>query len=219
MEFTAELAERKACIICGTCCRASSPTLYLADLDLIGPDRIPQESLFTLRAGELAWSPRHKRLHSLDQELIKLAEDQTRACCFLAGNRCRIYEKRPLQCRNLQCWSQRHAGELEDHPRLTRREIFKDDEKALALINEYELKLPAAQASKALSDAAERGDSRLALSMLELDHRLRWGITRQYGYAQELLPLLLGRPLKDWLVSFGLKLELDEKQKPVLNRK
>ena len=219
LEFAAGLAGSRSCLGCGTCCRTSSPTLYLEDLALVGEAGIPLSSLYTLRAGELAWSPRNRRLESLASELIKVAEDQSRACVFLAESRCGIYEKRPLQCRHLQCWDQSHAGQLQHKPRLTRAEIFNRDQTGLALIREYEQKLPARQISLALRQAAQGGPDLSALQYLELDHRLRWGIGRRYGYDPAILPLLLGRPIKDWLGSFGLELALDQNQNPRLNRK
>ena len=216
LDWLERLAGKRDCLQCGTCCRTSSPTLYAEDLARIGGSGIPPNRLYTLRSGELAWSPRLNRLQRLDRELIKLAEDANRACIFLKGAGCRIYEQRPLQCRHLQCWDARHAGGLAGHKRLNRRDIFKDDQTALALIDEYEHKLPADRASRALQDCARGGPDSEALQMLELDHRLRWGISRRYGYAPDILPLLLGRPLSEWLVSFGLELVLDEDQQPRL---
>ena len=79
----AGFARSRSCLGCGTCCRTSSPTLYLEDLELVGQPGIPLSSLYTLRAGELAWvAPGGGAWESLAAELIKVAEDQTRACVF-----------------------------------------------------------------------------------------------------------------------------------------
>jgi Fe-S-cluster containining protein len=213
----AELAASQSCLGCGSCCRTSSPTLYTKDLPLIISGGLPKEKLYTIRAGEKAYSARLDKLDTLPHDLVKLAEAQG-ACLFLHGSRCDIYPDRPLQCRHLECWSGRHAGQLSRQPRLLRQEIFQGDETALALIAEYEVKLPAAELTFCLQkscNGSEEAKTEL-LKLLELDHRLRGGIAERYGYGLDIQPLLLGRPLLQMLASYGLELGLDHNQQPVL---
>ena len=192
-----ELAEAQRCLGCGTCCRTSSPTLYRRDLFLIREGRLPLESLYTLRAGEMGSSARLGRTVFISAELIKLSEGPQGGCLHLRDSRCGLYQARPLQCRHLECWSGRHAGQLEDEPRLTRAEVLADDARALQMMAEYEIKLPADQITDTLTQAA-KGDARArgrVLAALELDHRLRAAITQRYGYSLERLELILGRDL------------------------
>jgi Fe-S-cluster containining protein len=216
-EKLSQLAASRTCLGCGSCCRTSSPTLYAEDLPLIESGVLPKHLLFTLRTGEAAYSARLARLENLPAELIKLQE-QSGACCFLRGSRCAAYEGRPLQCRHLECWSGRHAGQLSGRPRLARADIFKGDDTALALLSEYEVKLPAADMAARLHEAAQgSGQARLALlQALELDHHLRAGIKERYGYGPDIQPLLLGRPLRDLLPAYGLELRVNQNGQPVL---
>ena len=213
-----QTAARKACIGCGTCCLTSSPTLYLADLHLFGTGGPGRESFYTLRAGEKVFSARLAQSQSLEQDLVKIRENRHKGCIFLRDGKCAVYENRPLQCRNLECWSGRDAKALADKPRLGRAEIFSDDETALALATEYDIKLPAAELVQALDQAAagDQPAAASALHMIETDHRLRSGITLRYGYGPELLELLLGRPAMTVCLAHGLEVALDGRGAPHL---
>ncbi len=214
------LAAAQTCVACGTCCRVSSPTLYQEDATLLSEAGPGREHFYTLRAGEEAYSARAERLESLDQELIKLREGPGGGCVFLRDHRCGIYEQRPLQCRWLECWSNRHAGQLQDRPRLSRAQVFAGDETALALAAEFERKLPAEELARLLKAAAE-GDSEASqqtLAFMEKDHGLRHAIAERYGYSPSELELLLGRPAMEIARSYGLAVELDSQDRPVLKK-
>jgi Fe-S-cluster containining protein len=200
------LAAARRCLGCGTCCRTSSPTLYAEDLERLGPAGIPRRALYCLRAGETVHSARLGRRSALERELIKLAEAPAGGCRFREAAGCAVYDSRPLQCRVLECWSARHAGMLEGRPRLDRARLLAGDETALALAAEYDAKLPAVELARAL-EAAAAGDSASAdqaLAMLELDHRLREGAARRYGYGPEDLALMWGRPGLAVAAAYGL---------------
>ncbi|MCF8099829.1 MAG: YkgJ family cysteine cluster protein, partial [Desulfarculaceae bacterium] len=166
------------------------------------------ESLVTLRAGEKAHSARLGGLQTLEHELIKLRE-RGGACAWLGDEGCGIYEHRPLQCRWLECWSGRHAGQLGERPRLNREALLAEDQTALALAREYEVKLPAAHLHQALADAAQGKDTAPALALLELDHMLRGAISERYGYSPQALDLVLGRPAREVAANYGLELSLE----------
>lgn len=213
------LAKAERCLGCGSCCRVSSPTLYAEDLPRLREAGIGWEALIALRAGERVYSARLGRFQVLERELIKLREENG-ACTCLTPHGCGMYEQRPLQCRWLECWSGRHAGQLTDRPRLGRDELLADDHTALALAREYEAKVPAGELHAALAAAAE-GDaeaSEQALTFLERDHRLRAGISAKFGYAPEALPLILGRPALEIAANYGLEVAV-ENESPILRRK
>ncbi|MCF8032108.1 MAG: YkgJ family cysteine cluster protein [Desulfarculaceae bacterium] len=213
------LAGAGRCLGCGSCCRVSSPTLYAEDLPRLRRAGLGWEELYTLRAGEKVFSARLGRFQVLDDELIKLRE-RGGACVRLTPRGCGMYEQRPLQCRWLECWSGRHAGQLTDRPRLGRPDLLASDETALALAGEYEAKVPAEELHAALAGAAA-GDAQAtdkALALLELDHRLRAGISAKYGHAPESLPLILGRPAVEIAANYGLELTLQD-GRPALRKK
>ena len=219
-----DLVKAQRCLGCGTCCLASSPTLYAEDLDRIGPEGLPRQALYALRAGERVSSAREGGSRLLERELIKLCEHQTgadspgRGCVFLQSGRCQVYESRPLQCRALECWSGRHAGQLAGRPRLMRAMLFQGDDTALALIAEYDLKLPAQELTKCLEEASQ-GDAQASdqvLAMLELDHNLRQGVSGRYGYSAQDLDLMWGRSALLVARSHGLEPVLDAGGRVVL---
>lgn len=205
-----ELAQAGQCIGCATCCRTSSPTLYLEDLRHIYPEGLDKGQLFTLRAGERASSARHGQSLRLETDLIKLRE-KNRDCTFLRKGRCAAYQHRPLQCRYLQCWDHDPAPALKDLPRLSREHIYAEDPTALDMMREYELKVPAAQLTTALEqvDGGDISAQEKVLALMELDQRLRHAITARYPYPPWELELLLGRPALVVARSYRLAPELD----------
>jgi hypothetical protein len=93
-----------------------------------------------------------------------------------------------------------------------------EDDTAMQLMAEYDVKLPAAEISTALRLAA-RGDAAAgdeALAALELDHRLRAAISQRYGYSPADLELILGRDLIQVARGHGLVPELDKDDNPRL---
>lgn len=213
-----ELAGRAGCLACGTCCRTSSPTLYLEDLPLIQSGGIKRDRLYVLRPGEMAYSARLQRAAPLTEELIKLKDSPGLGCVFVQDNQCAIYASRPLQCRWLRCWDHAHAGQLRGRARLTRAQLWGHDPRAIALAAEYDQSLPAGELARALTGARE-GDEQMmrsALEMMEKDHRLRAGAAARYGYSAADLDSLWGRPAPVVALGHGLKLGLDEKGLPRL---
>ena len=213
-----ELAEAQRCLRCGTCCRKSSPTLYADDLPTIEAGNIDRKRLYTLRAGEMVRDPRSDEQIVLENDLIKLYERSGGGCYLLDDHLCSTYEHRPLQCRNLECWSGRHAGELEDHPRLTRQQLFRDDETALQLIEEMDVKLPASGFTEALL-AAREGEAEAtgrAIEFIEVDHRLRAAIEERYGFEASEQELLFGRDAIEVVRSHGLVINLEDQEHPAI---
>lgn len=206
----AELADMAECLGCGTCCRVSSPTLYQTDADLVAEDRLAKQSLYTLRAGEMVHSARLGRVEGLEQDLIKVREISG-GCALLQGSRCTAYGHRPLQCRHLECWSGKNAGDLEHLERLGRQDLYQNDQIALDLMAEYDLKINAVELADVLSRAAQedREAATDALEVIRLDLRLRAGISQRYGYSPHELELILGRSALQVAGAHGLRVDLD----------
>jgi Fe-S-cluster containining protein len=203
------LAQEKACLGCGTCCRTSSPTLYAKDLAIV--ETLPKNSLYTLRAGERVFSARTQKGMILEEDLIKIRE-QKGACVFLNLDfKCTIHPNHPLQCRHLKCWGNKNAADLKNLPRLKRQNLYADNQPALEIISEFDLKIPARKLDRLLIGASRdknqtQADS--ALELMELDHRLRHGISQKFRFNQDELFLLLGRPAISLPPLYGLKLKM-----------
>lgn len=174
---------------------------------------LPPGALYTLRAGEMVGSRRKGETFALEQDLVKIRLHPRRGgCVLLERDLCSIHPHRPLQCRHLECWSDSNAGDLEGLPRLDRRELFRDDPVALQLADEYDVKVPAARLARLLRRAAggARGEAGEALSLLDLDHRLRAGIAARHGYDPDTQLLLLGRPALEVARAHGLRVAVRE---------
>jgi Fe-S-cluster containining protein len=210
------LAFADGCLRCGYCCRRSSPTLYSDDLDLVTSGRLDRRALFTLRAGEAVRSARKDETFVLDRDLVKLRERPQGGCLNLDDHLCRHYDARPLQCRNLECWSGRHGGDLEDRARLSRRDLYADDAVARQLMDEYDVALPAAVLRESLLAAVGGdGDAAVAaLAFIERDHRLRAAIASRYGYSPNEQELLFGRDALAVVHGHGLVLNLEDEDRP-----
>jgi Fe-S-cluster containining protein len=206
-----EQGPQTRCKKCGKCCRAASPTLYDEDLDSILQGTLDRSRLYALRAGEMVHSSRLDRDMALEQDLVKVRERREGGCVLIDGDLCSIHPDHPLQCRQFECWSGRHAGDLEGRARLDRRDLFRDDERALQLIEEYDVKVPAARLATLL---AERSNE--AIDLVDLDYRLRGGMQERFGYDQTVLELMLGRPAIVVTRAHGLDVSIDEEGKPFL---
>lgn len=221
------------CSSCGTCCRKGGPVLHLQDSALVG-QALPYTMLITLRAGELTYDPVTSRLVPLETEVIKVAgvalaghsladaadsggpaTAQASAaggsspwtCAFLEGEaHCRIYDHRPAQCRALFCKDTKALEALYAEGRLTRKDILATAPAGwldLAMAHEQDCSLAALipLARQALTDP--QADASL-LEALRFDAAFRELCVEKAAMPAAVLNCVLGRPLADFLASFGL---------------
>lgn len=206
-------AVKAECIACGTCCRKGGPVLHRADAPLVERQILPFRLLVTLRAGELAYDPVTAQVLPLESEVIKVAgtgaELSPWHCVFLEGEaHCRIYDDRPAQCRALFCKDTAALEELYTQGHLTREDILAhapDGWLGLARTHEEEcaLSLLVPLAQQALTDETA---AQVVLEALRFDAAFRELCIEKARVPAEVLPCLLGRPLTDFLTSFGLGL-------------
>ena len=115
------------CQRCGTCCRNGGPALHLADRLLVEQGLIHTRHLYTIRRGERAQDPIRGGLVRVGVDIIKVkGSGGSWACCFLDNdsNQCRIYENRPLECRELACWDTSRLERMYARDRLSRRDLL-----------------------------------------------------------------------------------------------
>ncbi|HAA02999.1 MAG TPA: hypothetical protein DCE18_06485 [Syntrophobacteraceae bacterium] len=198
------------CVRCGDCCRQSSPTLHLEDLELLQHNRIPWNQLVTLRRGEPVRSPLEEQVFYLLDERIKIREKpDAQECVFLGeeGDSCLIYEDRPLQCRAQACWDEEPARELSKQPYLTRRDIFQGVELMLELIAEHDRRCSFDQLNKAfLQLQADHGESIDAvLGLLQYEDHFRHFLAEQLKIPTDNLELIFGRSHSGLVPLFGFR--------------
>lgn len=204
------------CTACGTCCRKGGPVLHGEDARLVEQQILPLAVLVTLRVGELTFDPVTSQLLPLEEEVIKVAGSGAELapwhCVLLEGeSHCRIYADRPAQCRSLFCKDTSALEKLYTQRRLTRADILGLPHVPagwldLALAHEEDCNLlnlvPLArqvQQQVTGSAAAEQ-----LLEALRFDTAFRELCIEKAHVPAEALPCLLGRPLADFLSSFGL---------------
>lgn len=202
------------CVRCGECCRKSSPTLHLEDLELLHQDRIPWNQLITLRRGEPVQSPFEEQVFFLLDERVKVREKQgSQECVFLddQGETCRIYANRPLQCRAQACWDEDPAKQLSKQPYLTRRDIFQDVELLLKLMAEHDRRCSFDRLQQAFQQLqADQGQSIDAvLDLLGYEEHFRDFLAEQLKIPADNLELVFGRSHAQMVPLFGFRVEQD----------
>jgi Fe-S-cluster containining protein len=204
---------RTHCIRCGTCCETTSPALHAADLDRVRSRALPLRALITLRAGETVWDNVRGALGVLDKEMIKVRQTDTGACVLYDKERraCRVYEHRPVQCRDLMCWDTRAIERRNRTPRLSRKDLLGDAPLLLCLITAHEQRCGYAAVGDTvdrLRKARGRNPEPL-LDLLRYDHAFRPFVAEKTGIPLEETDFYFGRPLTDTVTMYGLCVERD----------
>ncbi len=227
-----------SCKRCGQCCRLGGPVLHRDDLPLLdsldspATERTPfgLADLVTLRVGELVRDDVLGTLTPLEAECVKMAPPADRTdwqCRFLvqmpgavpgrdAG--CAIYDRRPSQCRALNCSDTRDIAALYATNRATRADIMQAvgaPEEWLGLFPAYEETCSYARIAPLAKlvmppinpgTPAEREATETLLETVRFDIAFRRLCVERGGIGENLLPFLLGRPLSETIMMFGLSL-------------
>ncbi len=209
--LTAAYATRPYCVKCGECCSNGSPTLLIEDMNLFESETIGPKDVFTLRKGETVFDSRSEISVPNEQERIKIRETPGEKTCifYQKWNReCSIYDQRPTQCRIQECWAPDSEAYSGKSP-LTRRHLFEAAGDIWKIIEKHEEKCSYEDLSREISRlAATRGQTvDNILEFLSFDHHVREFVSEKLGVGAETLDLFFGRPLKDSLKFYGLKLD------------
>lgn len=204
-----------ACRQCGTCCRKGGPALHRVDRALVMEGLIPAENLYTIRTGEPVRDNVAGQAAFAEGDIIKIKGAGDSWCCRYLddpANRCTIYDRRPLECRAMQCWDTRAIADLYDRDRLTRRDLLGDVAGLWELIVDHDRRCSyralRAKAERLTSHPLERTTILAAITdMVKYDESLRSLLVEQGHASQGLLDFLLGRPLTAALHGFQIKVE------------
>ncbi|MEJ2716473.1 MAG: YkgJ family cysteine cluster protein [Deltaproteobacteria bacterium] len=205
----AAYATRPYCIRCGTCCTTGSPTLLEEDIDLFVRDILKPEDVITLRKGEAAYSPATEELTLTDEEMIKIREkDDSKTCLFYAeGDReCTIYDSRPLQCRNQECWNPEKCEEVGRSVKLSRKALLEPTGSLWEVIQHHEDRCSYAEVSRAVArlGATKGATVQEILDLLRFDHHVREFIAEKFQLAPDSMDFFFGRPLRETIEIYGL---------------
>ena len=205
----------QSCRRCGTCCRKGGPALHQADRSLVDEGLIPAEALYTIRPGEPVQDNVAGRPAYASDDIIKIKGTGANWCCrFLDDqtNRCTMYDRRPLECRSLQCWDTRSIEALYDRDRLTRRDLLGGIAGLWELIEDHDrrcsYRVLREQAARLASRPARQTPALAAITdMVKYDESLRRLLVENGHASESLLDFLLGRPLVASLHGFHVKVE------------
>jgi len=212
------------CRRCGTCCRKGGPSFHLADKALIEKGIIHSTYLYTIRKGEMAYDNVRQCLEPVASDIIKLkGKGDSWTCVFLdeEQNACTIYENRPVECRALKCWDTRELEDLYARKRLMREDLIADIEGLWDLIKDHQIRCNYEIIHKLvdLLDGRRGGESRRKLAeIIQFDTEIRRLVVARGGLDMEMLDFLFGRPLKQTLKNFGLKIFQKGKKVVIMKR-
>jgi Fe-S-cluster containining protein len=200
------------CRRCGTCCRKGGPSFHQEDKALIEKGVIHSKYLYTIRKGEMAYDNVKQCLQPVSSDVIKIKGKGERWTCILFDekqNECTIYEDRPIECRALKCWDTKALEDLYDRKRLKREDLFADIEGLWGLIKDHQERCNYQTIQKLVkainSDGGAEARQRL-VEIIQFDIEIRKLVVSRGGLDKDMLDFLFGRPLKQTLKNFGLKI-------------
>ncbi|MBF0330199.1 MAG: YkgJ family cysteine cluster protein [Nitrospirae bacterium] len=200
------MSKKSACDSCGKCCGMGGPVLQKEDMKLLMSGVLSQDSLYTLREGELVFIPGEQEPKEFFIEVIKVKEkNDTGECYFYDGSGvCRIYENRPVQCRDYQCWAPSECLTGIDSTRILRKDIFGGVPFLMDAIARHNEKCSYEKLGVSLARAAGGDEEGMedVIDMLQYDSSLRELLKEKLGITAA-ADLVLGRPLIKTINIFG----------------
>ena len=200
------------CRRCGTCCRKGGPSFHQEDKALIEKGVIHSKYLYTIRKGEMAYDNVKQCLQPVCSDVIKIKGKGESWTCILFDekqNECTIYENRPIECRALKCWDTKALEDLYDRKRLKREDLIADIEGLWGLIKDHQERCNYQTIQKLVkainSDGGAEARQRL-VEIIQFDIEIRKLVVSRGGLDMDMLDFLFGRPLKQTLQNFGLKI-------------
>lgn len=215
---SAASAKSPQCRRCGACCIKGGPALHSQDDFLLKQRRLLAQDLCAFRQGELVRDESQGNLVPLPTEIVKIAPRPGLspgfwACRFLQEKNkeytCSLHGKHPAECRAFFCEDPGPLLALSPEGRLNRQQVF-------ALLEAPSWWLELAQAHDAacsyhhMADLAQgmKENTEARQEFLEImvqDRAYRDLLLEKKAVQPEELSLLLGRPLIETVVMFGLE--------------
>jgi Fe-S-cluster containining protein len=198
------------CRQCGTCCRKGGPAIHQDDKKLLENGNIPLRYLFTIRKGEPVYDNVQGCITLALSEIIRVKSLQgSNTCIFFSSNNnnCTIYDKRPMECRILECWNTHKIEKIYNKGRLSRQELFAKVPHLNHLIEYHENRCDY-QLVKKLIQQADQDKKKNALTnireLLSFDNHFRLLAIEKSVCKTDMVELLFGLPLQKVLPRMGL---------------
>ncbi|MCA1962022.1 MAG: YkgJ family cysteine cluster protein [Desulfomonile sp.] len=205
-------ATRPHCIKCGKCCTSGSPTLTKQDMDLFVKDVLTPKHVITIRTGEPVYSNVTEQAANADHELIKIREKQhSRTCIFYQDltRTCSIYDSRPRQCVIQECWNPSNYYQIAQEPKLDRKAILEPTGYFWEVIERHDERCSHAELARLMARLGATKGHTIddVLALLQMDHEVRLRAAERFQLAPDTLDFFFGRPLREVVFVYGLKVE------------
>ncbi len=201
------------CKRCGECCQRFSPTLHVEDLPLLKGGVIPFSRVYTLRKGELAYSPVKEELIILEHEMVKVREDDDTGFCTFYSDEdksCLVYSHRPHQCRAFECWNPEGFGAALASERLRRRHLIPEESVLGNMVAAHEARCSIGRLDmlfKQLGGEKDRAVLDEILDILQYDHAVRPFFSNKLEIDPSHMDFIFSRPLVDVVKMFGVRVQ------------
>ena len=198
------------CIRCGTCCKKGGPSFHIEDKYLIEKGIILSKYLYTIRKGEPAYDNVKEHILPAATDIIKIkGKKGSLACIFFykKNNNCRIYEKRPIECKVLKCWDTEEIEKLYSKNRLTRKDLLSKVNGLWDLIEDHHSHC-SYEKIKRLVEIINKDKKNTLEGLKDIiwyDTHFRLLIAEKGKIEPEMVDFLFGRPLTETIKMFGFK--------------
>ena len=198
----------KECIRCGTCCKKGGPSFHLEDKILIDKGIIPSKYIYTIRKGERSYDNVKECYLPASSDILKLKGQKGSWTCVFFNeitNHCKIYEHRPMECREIE--------KIYAKNRLTRQDLISSVEGLWELVEGHQERC-SYDMLQFFIDSLHKGKKNEALKgileIIEYDIKIRELVVQKAGLETDLTDFLFGRPITETIKIYGLKLEKKE---------
>ncbi|MFO7803085.1 MAG: YkgJ family cysteine cluster protein [Desulfovermiculus sp.] len=200
----------ETCRRCGSCCRSCPPALHGEDKELYVRSEVGRQHLVTFRQGERVFDNVRNKVLTLDREMVRIRSlPRGKTCIFFEPEQraCRIYPKRPLECRVFACWDPQDLLVTYAKDRVQRMDLVSSHSALGQIIAEHEKMCPWDRVMDLLPGVQRDPVSVQAQELariLNADQGMRQGLQEQAGALEAELDFILGRSMSAVLPGLGL---------------
>ena len=204
------------CVRCGQCCEKGGPAFHLEDRSLIDSGAIPTRDIYTIREGEPVYDNIKGDFLFAETDIIKIKgrpkpfSNLHFVCLFFEAKKkaCKIYEKRPLECRVMKCGDTEGIREVYYRHRLVRKDMLKNIKGLWDIVKDHQSRCSYERLKiflKVLDDGKNRDAMNGLLDIVSYDENLRIVVSQRSNVDFEITDFLFGRPVSFAMKMFGLK--------------
>lgn len=203
----------RSCIRCGTCCEKGGPAFHMGDRHLIQDGVIPSGDLYTIRKDEPVYDNVKGFIFPAPSDIIKIKSKSNSPACTEydeKNRRCTIYKNRPIECRILQCWNTREIEKRYATDRLTRKDLLLTMDDIWRLVSDHQKRCDYAAINRFMDlfgQAPPKTVPAAVQEMVRYDIHFRNLLAEKGGIDPALMDFLFGKPLKETLLRYGVRVK------------